>query len=505
MSKVGILIKNEITLFSNRINKMSKNKKTSTLLILVFGVLLVVGILTGQAYLMLDTLKGTGAERMVVDQQIMMLFLFSILFVITNSMTINEKDSDFLLSMPLTKGQIIVSKTLFRFLFNFVISFLILMPVALLYFFMVEAKFTIILLSIATVIVLSITFVGIEYLINSLVNGVAVQFKYFNVVKAIISFVALIGFLVFYFVASFDMADLSAGIPRYPVFSNVADISLKADLVTLFILLGASLLLLALGVYCFSLFYGKKAKTYKTKNYLLKESKSSSVYVSLIKKELKTYFNTPMYLLNTSLGFILIMACPIALFFVDVEAELLKLIAYAFCAFSLSTCSTSSASLSLEGKNFWIFKSAPISYKKIVYSKALTNFLLVLVSSIVMLTITLIANKLPVGFTLLLFLLMLSSGLVVSFVGIVINMLFPKLDFENETAVVKQSASVGISLLSFMVAFMACPIIFIVLSLKAITIDVNLLLAINIAFLLLVFGLSVLFIEKKADKLIAKL
>ena len=304
---------------------------------------------------------------------------------------------------------------------------------------------------------------------------------------------------------SFDMADLSSGVPRYPIFSNVADIFLKADLVTLFILLGASLLLLALGVYCFSLFYGKKAKTYKTKNYLLKESKNSSIYVSLIKKELKTYFNTPIYLLNTAIGFILLMATPVALFFVDVEAELLKLIAYAFCAFSLSTCSTSSASLSLEGKNFWIFKSSPISYKKIIYSKALTNFLLVVVSAIVMLVITLIANKLPVLFTILLFLLVLSSGLVVSFVGIVINMLFPKLDFENETAVVKQSASVGFSLLSFMVAFMACPIIFIVLSIKAITIDVNLLLTINIVFLLVVFGLSILFIEKKTDKLIGKL
>lgn len=505
MSKIGILIKNEIRIFSNRLGKMSKRKKQGAGLILALLLLLIVGSFSFQAYENLKILQGTGAERMVIDQQIMTLCLFSVLFIISNGMSLNEKDSEFLMSLPIKKRDIIVSKTLFRYLFDLIIAFVFLMPVVILYLSMVEFKFSILIYSLVVILLLTFAVVAVEYMVNAFVNGIAVKFKHFNVIKTVLSMIAVVGFIVCYSLYSDDMIDVSGGAPRYVLFSQITDIIIDGKIINLLILAGSSLLMFGIGVYLFSLLYGKKHKSFKTKNKVLKESTSKTLFGSMIKKEFKMYFNSTVYLLNTGIGYIILMAAPVVLFFIEMPEEMMQLIVYAISAFSLSTCSTSASSLSLEGKNIWIYKSAPINCKKVIYSKAMMNFILVAVSSVVATALMLASNTLSPLFCILMMLLILASGLVVSFVGIVSNLLFPKLDFENETAVVKNSASVGLSMLLFMIVFMVCPAIYFVLLMKNIYVNLNLLVVCNIAFLLLMTGLAILFIEKKAEKIIHKL
>lgn len=509
MTNLKILLKNELLLFTNRLNNMSKKKKKNMFLLYGFIFLLVVFELIAQSYLALDTLRGTGLERFVIDQQILMLLMISVVFAITNGMILTEKDSDFLLSLPLTKIEILISKTLFKYLFDFIISFIILVPVSVLYVIITKSSFLVIVNSILLVVFLSLLFLGVEYLINTFVNGVAVKFKNFSLIKSILTIVMIFSFLGIYLYATIDGAvKMENG--RTKLVASVTDFIVDNKYLYFLIVALVCVAVFSLGIFAYSTIYGKKIKGYKSKNKKLNKSKGNNLLVTLVKKEFKTYFGLTVYLMNTLVGYIMLIGASVALLFIKVNdgfltKDLLKLIIYFFSAFCLSTCSTTNSSISLEGKRFWIFKSLPISAKTLVYSKVLMNFILVFITSTIAFLMLLISNTVGVAFSCLAYALLLSSGLIVSLVGVIINMLFPKLDYENETAVVKQSASVGISMLSFMVVFMLFPALFLILTSKGVLINLNVFALINIAFNLVVIGLSVLFINKKAEKILRKL
>ena len=472
-----ILLKNELLLFTNRINNMSKKKKKNMFLLYAFIFLLVVGQLVAQSYIVLDSIKGSGFERLVLDQQILMLLMLNVIFAITNGMILAEKDSEFLLSLPLTKLEILASKTLFKYLFDFIIGFVILLPVSVLYVIITKGSFLIIINSIILIAVLSFLFLGIEYLINTFINGVAIKFKNFSLIKSIITTVLTLLFAGVYLYAS-----ITGGIQmengRNKIVASVTDFVVDNNYLYFLIIALVSIAIFMLGIFAYSKIYGKKIKGYKSNKKELYKSKSNNLLVTLIKKEFKTYFGITVYFMNTIIGYIMLAGASIVLFFLKVDdgnitTDLVKLIIYFFSAFCLSTCSTTNSSISLEGKKFWIYKSLPISAKLLVYSKVIMNFILVFITSTFAFIIMLISNKVGVTFSVLTYVLLLLNGLIVSLIGIIVNMCFPKLDYENETAVVKQSASVAISMFSCMVVFMLFPAIYLILTFKSVVVYIN--------------------------------
>ena len=509
MTNLKILLKNELLLFTNRLNKMSKKKKKNMVVLYAFIFLLVVAQLVGQSYLVLETILGTGLEMFVIDQQVLMLLMFNVVFAITNGMILTEKDSDFLLSLPLTKLEILTSKTLFKYIFDFLISFVLLIPVSVMYFIMVKSSFLVVVNSLLLVVFITFLFLGVEYLINTFINGIAVKFKNFSFIKSILTTVLLLGFVGGYMYLTIDGAfKMENG--RTAGVTFITDFIVDSKYLYFAIIAICSLIVFCLGVFSYSTIYGKKVKGGKSKVKTLSSSKSSSLFITLVKKEFKTYLGTTVYLMNTIIGYIMIMGASVALFFIKVDGlmittDLIKLIVYFVSAFCLATCSTTNSSISLEGNKFWVFKSLPISSKVFVYSKVAMNFILVFISSTVALLMLLISNKVGVIYSLLTYVMLLSNGLIVSLVGIIINMLFPKLDYENETAVVKQSASVGISMLGFMVIFMLFPVIYLILTSKSVSVNLNLFVIINIVFDLIVIVSSILFINKKSEKILRKL
>ena len=177
---------------------------------------------------------------------------------------------------------------------------------------------------------------------------------------------------------------------------------------------------------------------------------SSHVIMTLVKKEFKTYFSIPIYVLNTGLGVVIIIAMSVAsLFFKqDIEAfliettalnvPLLPLVLIVF-GFSIVMTYTSAVSLSLEGKHFSLLKSLPIDPHDIMLSKVLFNMLLVIPASI--LGITLISFALALTPVEIFLLLLLVTGLstLSSLMGSFINLALPKFEFSNEVEVIKQS------------------------------------------------------------------
>src|SRR5690606_3278651 len=114
---------------------------------------------------------------------------------------------------------------------------------------------------------------------------------------------------------------------------------------------------------------------------------------------------------------------------------------------------TTNVSISLEGSKLGLKKSLPISFKQVVISKYLLNILTMMpfitISYLTLLPV-LISYKVNIisYFALLILPLLLLS--VCSLFGLLINLKYPKLEFTNETEVVKQSLSVMISVFSNM-------------------------------------------------------
>jgi len=204
------------------------------------------------------------------------------------------------------------------------------------------------------------------------------------------------------------------------------------------------------------------------RNRLLKENvksdyeitvyKTKSPLISLYKKEIKKYFSNALYFINTSFGCIILIVLIISMLLfndsmISSFSEILSmneivlsniyLIMSVLCAIS---CTTNS-SISLEGKSFWIMKSIPVSTDIIFLSKIMVN-LTILIPTVII-GGTFFGIYLHASFIqfLLLYLMPLAYSIFTSTCGLLLNLLFPKFDFDNEIRVIKQSLPAFLSIL----------------------------------------------------------
>ena len=152
---------------------------------------------------------------------------------------------------------------------------------------------------------------------------------------------------------------------------------------------------------------------------------------------------------NTIVGPVMGVALAVALFFADLEAmfppallpfDIRALIPFVL-AWPFCIMSPTAVSVSLEGKNLWIAQSLPLSNRDFLGGKLLFSLLLGL--PFLLLAVVLSILALGAGWEEALWLLLfpLLLLLLVSVLGLFVNLHLPSLNWENETRVVKQSAA----------------------------------------------------------------
>ena len=232
----------------------------------------------------------------------------------------------------------------------------------------------------------------------------------------------------------------------------------KPDFPILLVYLAISLLVFAITVFILGRnFFAISARlrtVTRHREYQMEALKEQSVMKALVKKEAARYFSSGIYVSNTIVGPVLAIGFSVALAFMDLskqiegwpmihlEAALPYLLGGFFSMMSISSCS-----ISMEGKNWWIPRSLPLSTREILGAKALFNLIFLapvygLMEVILMFTVR--ANLVDRLWLLLIPL----AGIPFSvLLGLFLNLKFPKLHWENATEVVKQSAASGLSLL----------------------------------------------------------
>ncbi len=184
-------------------------------------------------------------------------------------------------------------------------------------------------------------------------------------------------------------------------------------------------------------------------DYELGKLSRRSALKALYFKEAKRYFSSSIYVTNTIIGPIMGTVMSIALLVVGADAitesiplefDLISVIPFAFSAiFTMMT--TASVSVSMEGKQFWIVKSLPVSAKALLDSKILLN--LSLMAPFYCISQILLAVALKPSVAQLLGMLIIPASLMVFAVvlGITVNLKLHSFDWDREEAVVKQSSA----------------------------------------------------------------
>ncbi|MEG2119631.1 MAG: hypothetical protein RRY53_04690, partial [Pseudoflavonifractor sp.] len=182
---------------------------------------------------------------------------------------------------------------------------------------------------------------------------------------------------------------------------------------------------------------------------------------ALLGKEASRFFGTPIYFFNAGFGLLMlpVLAVLAAVFrgkIRDLLGQLtpqmgalpLALILLATVGFFVSTVAITASSISLEGRQLWILKEAPVSTAEIFAAKV--NFQMLLCLPIVALSLLLLWFAFPLSPAegVLLLLAALIYSVAVAYLGLLLNLRFPKLDAVNDTMVVKNSISAVVALFS---------------------------------------------------------
>ena len=195
------------------------------------------------------------------------------------------------------------------------------------------------------------------------------------------------------------------------------------------------------------------------------------LFGSLLIRDARRYMASSVYMINTIMGSVMGTIGSVALVFTDIEKATgslpmhlnirqatVFLISGIFCMMN-----TTSTSVSMEGKEWWILKSLPLPSKMILDSKLCFNLLLIapfyLISQ-VFLGIVLRGEAVEILWSVVIMMLFILCSCVG---GLTANLKFPKMEWDSEVVVVKQSASAAVGGMSGMLGAVFCGLIVMVI------------------------------------------
>ena len=460
--------------------KTKKNSKTAILLPLFIALYLMFMVWSG-ANGMFEMMMPLGIQSIMLS-----LLVFGISFMTflegiykIGPLVFNCKDDQLLLSLPIKKSTILFIRVFKFYIFELLFNSLFLLPVMVAYIRWDNVDFTYYLTSLIMLLLLPIVPIVLSLIVGTFTSSLTSRFKYKNAAQIILSMALVLGIILMsynsdgllnYIMAhATGMNDLIAKIyfPAGMYGKLITDFSY----INLLIFILVHIVIFALAIIILSKFYFKinsrlkgvtTSKKVKFTNLIIRKRSS---YYSLIKKELNTFFKTPVFIVNA--GFALVLFLLIVIFIVIRSDSVLSMLTetegmniskdlimnnlsiFIFILISAAAYMTSitNSVISLEGKSINILKSLPLKTKTILMSKICSS--MVLTTPVLLLGDIVLFIKFRIGFieSLLLIILSLLIPLVSHFVGLIVNLRYPKLDWESSTEVVKQSASAFIAVM----------------------------------------------------------
>lgn len=467
-----------------RHTKDSKAKKKSIAMAAVYGMvlLMVVGYVCGLCYGLVKLGAGDIIPAYLIAIASVIMLMLSIFK--TGGVLFRKQSYDVLASMPLSKWAVVLSRFLRLYAENLLMMLLVMIPGMVMYECFVRPGGSFYLLGILCTLVAPLLPVALACGIGALITGIASRMKHKALVEAGLSVILVVVLL-------FATSKLPTNEEEFTLelLKNITDIATAAigSLYPPAVWLGNAMVqgswaaFSAVALAFVAIFAGVVAivavnfhgicrKLYSTSakhDYKQVQLQESSLMKALVIREARRYFASGIYVTNTIIGPIMAVALSIGLFFMDLEGMAgglpVTLNVRAAIPFVLamvfSMMNTTSVSISMEGKAVWIIKSLPLSRKLILDSKLLFNLCLFAPFYVVSVLISIVALR-PSVWEALGLVCIPAVILVFSCVfGITTNLLLPKLTWESEVEVVKQSASAAVGGLGGALIAFVCMVV----------------------------------------------
>lgn len=478
MSELKSIIKYELInrLSLNKIFKATNIKRRSILGIIVAIILGIFSLVTCYMYSLYTVFAELGCAELIL---LIGMALASFICFITNipmceSTIFHSRDYEFLMSMPIKTKYIITSK-IFTLL---IINYFTMASITLCSIFVLVIYKQIVLLEVFITILVLLVMpffpLGISLIVSYFFTKLLSKFKHRNFIVTLLYLLFIVGIMCGTKLLS-NLDDASNGYELILSFSKkisyisyLGYMGIKGNIISLVIYFLVSIILFVLFYYLLTKNYcriNSNLLTMQTTNtFKLDENKSK---LNLVKLEFKKYFSLPGYVLNTICGPFMGCIMLVMLRLQDLDLSIIQIgddnystllimgIISMFTGLNPITAST----ISLEGNKLWIYKSMPINPEKIFNSKVIVAF----VANTFFLLCDCIILIFLWRFTFLdCFLIFVASSLYnlfVTYLGLYINLRFPKLDWINPIKIVKNSLAVFISMIAGFVLYISLIII----------------------------------------------
>ena len=473
--------------------KAKKNSKKGALIPLFIALYLMFMIWSG-ANAMFEKLYPLHIAYILLP-----LFVFSISIMTfmegiykTSSLIFNCKDDQLLLSLPIKRRTVLFIRILKFYIFELLFNSMFLLPIMIAYIRWADSiNITYFITSIIMLLLLPIIPIVLSCIIGMISSNISSKFKYKNAAQIIISIIFLIGILCI----SYSMDNILEYLINNA--TSINDLITKiyypagiyAKLITsfnikdLFIFILINITIFIISIFILSKFYFKiysnlkEVATNKKININKLTIKSNNKYYSLIKKELNTFFKTPVFIINAGFALVLFLLATIIITIkfnstialltdpntINLSKKLimnnLSILIFVLITVTSFMTSITNSVISLEGKNINILKSLPLHTKEILMSKIYSALVITTPVLLVGEIILFIKFKTNIIESFFLIILSILIPLVSHFIGLIINLKYPKLDWESSSEVVKQSTSSFVSVTIGMILAIATIII----------------------------------------------
>ena len=462
-------LKNFFGLNVYRHTKDAKAKRKSRLIAgcVIFALVIFLAYIVGFAYGWIILGLADVLPAYLVMLPSLIIFVFGLFKA--GGMIFSQKGYDIVCYLPVSQTAIVISRFLQMYVSDLGLSAYVMIPGCIVYAIFLKPSFGFYISALISILIIPIIPLAISTLIGAAVSAVASRMKNKSFTTTILSLVVVIAVMALSFGSGAIAEDITAD-----MLLHIADIvtELIGKLYLPALWLGGAMvggkylgivysLLLSAAVFALILFFVCRNFTAICRrlfsnsarhDYKMQTLSKNSVRKALFKRELKRYFSSAIYVTNTIIGpimgvvfsaAVLILGDDILNAPLPMEVDFSSLVPLVMAAI-MAMMPPSAVSISMEGKNFWLVKSLPLTTKEILDSKMLMT--LILIAPFYVVAEILLAIALRPTFVDFIFMVLLPAAIICFVVvwSIRGNLMFYSFDWSKEETVVKQSAAAAV-------------------------------------------------------------
>lgn len=467
-----------------RYSKDSSEKKKSIGYIILVGV---VGVLIW--IYMFGITFGLCVLGMKEDVPALMMTLTGVLVLVTtfikcNGILFGSRDYEMLISLPIKPSVIIRSRFVTLYVMNVLFTLGVMVPSGIVCILFGKTSIWFLMTYFLSIFLVPLFPMIIAIVFGALIMGISTKTKHSNLVAILLSLtlccIVIIGSFSIQEVEVQELTEISTVLrdsvyQLYPVAKLYQTGVCGENFISFLIFAGGSIGSYYLFVKLISLKYKKinyLLSTHKQAgNYKMRSMKEGSPFLALYKKELRRYFSSFTYVVNTLVGAIMIVLFGGSLLVMKPEQiqmyiqlpggmqMIARIVPYIISVLVCITCTTG-CSISLEGKHIWILQSLPLKSNLIYKSKMAVNLTITIPSIIMSGILACLGLKISFLHAIWVFLVPIVYAIFSAQFGIMLDIKFHNLHWESEAEVVKRGVSNMITLFAGMI-IAAIPILFV--------------------------------------------